>query len=120
MAVVLLTGDLTVISRVEGAATMAGQPVRVFSSASQALADCRWEHAKLLIVDLAALSELAVDLKALLETVRQPASPPPRVVAFGPHVHEARLAAARDAGCDDVLSRGAFFARVHALLREPS
>jgi CheY-like chemotaxis protein len=29
-----------------------------------------------------------------------------RVVAFGPHVHAARLEAARAAGCDAVLSRG--------------
>jgi DNA-binding NarL/FixJ family response regulator len=117
MAVVLLTGDLTVISRVEGAAKLWGQSVRAFSSASQALAHCSWDDANLLIVDLATLSTQSVDMKALLETLQQITSTPPRVVAFGPHVHEARLAAAREAGCDEVMSRGEFFARVNAILQ---
>jgi hypothetical protein len=39
-----------------------------------------------------------------------------RVVAFGPHVHEERLAAARNAGCDEVVSRGEFFARLDAIV----
>jgi len=42
------------------------------------------------------------------------------VVAFGPHVHEERLAAAREAGCDEVLSRGEFFARVNAIVQGSS
>jgi DNA-binding NarL/FixJ family response regulator len=35
-----------------------------------------------------------------------------RIVAYGSHVERALLAAARDAGCDDVLARSAFFADV--------
>ncbi len=113
MAVVLLTGDLTVISRVEGAAMQIGESVRAFSSPSQALFHCSLEHAKLLIIDLATP---AVNLKELLETLQQITSTRPRVVAFGPHVHEERLAAAREAGCDEVVSRGQFFAQLEAIL----
>ena len=40
-----------------------------------------------------------------------------RVVAFGPHVHEQRLAAARDAGCDLVVSRGQFFSQLETILK---
>jgi hypothetical protein len=40
----------------------------------------------------------------------------PRVIAFGPHVHEERLQAARKAGCDEVVSRGQFFAQVEGML----
>lgn len=36
------------------------------------------------------------------------ASSPIRVLAFGPHVEKNTLQAARDAGADDVLTRGAF------------
>jgi CheY-like chemotaxis protein len=114
MAVVLLTGDLTVISRVEGAAARCGQPVRAFASPAQAILQCSLENAKLLIVDLATM---AMELEHLINTLRQEMRTPPRVVAFGPHVHEERLEAARQAGCDEVMSRGEFFARVNALLQ---
>jgi CheY-like chemotaxis protein len=114
MAVVLLTGDLTVISRVEGAAKMCGEQVRAFSSAAQAILHCGLEGAKLLIVDLGSPS---LNVKALVETLQQTTTGPPRVVAFGPHVHAERLAAAREAGCDEVVSRGAFFARIDAILQ---
>lgn len=36
------------------------------------------------------------------------ASSPIRVLAFGPHIEKNTLQAARDAGADDVLTRGAF------------
>jgi hypothetical protein len=39
-------------------------------------------------------------------------NPPRKIVAFGPHVHEAKLAAARSAGCDEVISRGRFHAEL--------
>ncbi len=39
-----------------------------------------------------------------------------RVVAFGSHVDRDRLAAARAAGCAEVLPRSAFFSRVADLL----
>jgi hypothetical protein len=40
-----------------------------------------------------------------------------RIVAFGPHVARARLALARDAGADDVVSRGELLGGFAALLR---
>ncbi len=45
-----------------------------------------------------------VDLAALVASLGE--APRPRVVAFGPHVHKARLDAAEAAGCDAVLTRG--------------
>ena len=45
-----------------------------------------------------------LDIAALMSGL--PAVDKPRVVAFGPHVHERLLNAARDAGCDAVLTRG--------------
>jgi DNA-binding response OmpR family regulator len=114
MTVVLLTGDLAVASRVEGAARMWGETVRTYASASQALSQHSWDQAKLLIVDLATPS---IDVKALVESLRQTATPRPRIVAFGPHVQSEWLAAAREAGCEEVMSRGEFFARVNELLQ---
>ena len=39
-----------------------------------------------------------------------------RVIAFGSHVDTELLAAARAAGCDEVMARSAFFSRVRELL----
>jgi hypothetical protein len=41
----------------------------------------------------------------------------PGVVAFGPHVETERLAAAREAGADEVLTRGAFTQQLPTLIR---
>ncbi|MEC9373956.1 MAG: hypothetical protein VYC34_08935, partial [Planctomycetota bacterium] len=61
-----------------------------------------------LIVDLDA-PELALDL---IRRLREPDRDQPpnriRIVAFGPHVARQTLQAARDAGADDVMPRGAF------------
>jgi DNA-binding response OmpR family regulator len=114
VAIVLLTGDLTVISRVEGAAKKWGQPLHAVSSAAQAVLCCSTETPQLLIIDLATMS---IDLKRLVETLRELSSVSmPRIVAFGPHVHEEKLAAAWEAGCDEVVSRGQFFSQLDGLL----
>ena len=39
-----------------------------------------------------------------------------RIVAYGSHVERALLAEARDAGCNEVLPRSAFFADIEAAL----
>ena len=38
------------------------------------------------------------------------------ILAFGPHVHESALEDARQAGCDQVLSRGEFSNRMAEIL----
>jgi DNA-binding NarL/FixJ family response regulator len=112
MSVLLYSADLTVMSRVQGAATAAGSRARVVNSIG-ALDEALGEEQLVLVIDLSAPN---VDIAALVENFKA-ASPSGRVVAFGPHVHEQRLAAAREAGCDEVMSRGQFFAQVDALLK---
>jgi DNA-binding response OmpR family regulator len=115
MTVILLTVDLTVVSRVQGAAAKTGAAVRVAANEEAAIELCAAESTELLIVDLSAAS---LDIKTLVEQVRKSAIVRPRIVAFGPHVHEDRLAAARGAGCDQVISRGGFFAQLDSMLRQ--
>ncbi len=67
--------------------------------------------ASMLLVDLEA--EAAVDAIERCRTM----VPTPRIVAFGPHVRGDLLAAAREAGADEVLARSAFVARLLELLR---
>ena len=56
-----------------------------------------------------------VNLPAVVKAVRA-AAPLARVVAYGPHVDQAALADAADAGCDQVLSRGQFDRDYRALI----
>jgi DNA-binding response OmpR family regulator len=113
MAVVLLSTDLAVQSRVEGAALSRGKQLRVAGSVAQVSEICAGAPAELVIVDLATCSSQVPDVVAQL---RNRQSDSTEVIAFGPHVHEEKLAAAREAGCDLVLSRGQFFSQLDKLL----
>ncbi len=115
MTVVLLSSDLTVLSRVEGAATRVGKKVRIAANESQAAELCNVDEASTLIVDL---SMPSIDIAALNVQLKSNKAAATRVVAFGPHVHEERLAAARNAGCDLVVSRGQFFSQLDAILNQ--
>lgn len=115
MSAVLLSGDLMVVSRVEGAASRVGLPLRVAATAARAEELCREQSTRLLVVDLTAP---LLDIAALTTAMKALCDGGPRIVAFGPHVHEARLAAAREAGCDSVVSRGQFFAQIDAILEQ--
>jgi DNA-binding NarL/FixJ family response regulator len=114
MKIVLLSNDLTVLSRVEGAASRVGQTVRSASSEALAIELCEDDDARTLVVDL---SMQSVDLASLVNQLRANESSATRVVAFGPHVHEQRLAAAREAGCDLVVSRGQFLSQLETILK---
>src|SRR4051812_45312314 len=113
MAIVLLSGDLMVVSRVEGAAARLGETVRVASTGAHAAELCHAEKANKLIVDL---SSPSLDVEAIVNQLKSSDSAAPQIIAFGPHVHEERLAAARNAGCDLVTSRGQFFAQIDTIL----
>jgi CheY-like chemotaxis protein len=115
MTVVLLSSDLAVLSRVEGVAARLGRTVRSASGESRAVELCEAEDAVTLIVDL---SMPWLDLASLVSQLKSNDGFNTRIVAFGPHVHEQRLAAARDAGCDLVVSRGQFFSQLEAILKE--
>jgi DNA-binding response OmpR family regulator len=115
MTVVLLSNDLTVLSRVEGAAARLGYAVQSASGESQAIELSKAEDANTVIIDL---STPSIDLASLVNHLESKDGSVTRVVAFGPHVHEQRLAAARDAGCDVVVSRGQFFSQLEAILKD--
>jgi len=67
--------------------------------ADKVAADCR-----LALIDLS-LDRL--NLPAAVRAIRA-GSPAAQIVAFGPHVDHAVLADAKEAGCDQVLTRGQF------------
>lgn len=108
---VLLCADLWFASRVEAAAARVGMPLEIRMSVELLFASLDRQPARLLILDLSS----GVDPRQVAPLAREK-SPGMSLVAFGPHVQEERLAAARDAGCDLVLSRGQFQAQLDELL----
>ena len=102
MSVLLISNDLMLGSQLRPAATQAGTTMAVKPSPAQLLAAEPPDGVKLVIVDLSAPG---LDVAALLAAIADWPTHP-AVIAFGPHVHKAKLAAAREAGCDAVLSRG--------------
>lgn len=98
-AVVFLSGDLMFASRVRAAAEASDLDFHFGGTVPDIEAEIAW-----VIVDLATRSG-AVD--GLAETCQQKC-PEAKLVAFGPHVHVARLEKARAAGIPTVLTRGQF------------
>jgi CheY-like chemotaxis protein len=112
-SVLLLTADLNVMSAATGAARLSGVELASVAAGDQLVERCARENARLVVLDLSAPG---LNVESLVPALRAVGAEPPRIVAFGPHVHEARLAAARDAGCDEVMSRGRFHADINAVI----
>jgi DNA-binding NtrC family response regulator len=113
MAVVLLSGDLMGASRVEGAARMASVEFRMVGNVDAAVECCAAQPVMLVMVDLATAG---LDVAALVERLKGRSNHVPTIVAFGPHVHDAVLDAAKEAGCDQVVSRGQFMSQADAIV----
>ena len=97
MDVLLLTGNLMGSSRVSGVVREFGLTIRMARGVDDLP---ELDQLRAVLVDL----ELPLDIAALNQRL---AGSPARRVAFGPHVDEARLTAAREAGWD-VMTRGQF------------
>ena len=111
MAVVVLTEDLACGSQVAAAAKMAGVPCAT-ALGPKSLAE-KAPGCSLVMIDLTTSNlDIAAEVQSLSSL-----QPPPRIVAFGPHVHEQRLAAAAAAGCHAVLTRGQFHHQAEELIR---
>lgn len=107
----LVSTDLMTTSKVDGAATRTEVSLRSVAPGG-AVELAQAELPGLVILDLSApiadISQLVTDLRA--------AASKARIIAFGPHVHEVKLQAAQDAGCDQVLTRGQFHKQIDTLL----
>jgi DNA-binding response OmpR family regulator len=104
MTILFLTTDLMISSQASGAAGRCEVELIHLQSAEAVLEQLKSGSADLIVIDV---ETRGIELASLVTQIRQH-SPAPRVLAFGPHVHEAQQAAARDAGCDQVLTRGQF------------
>jgi CheY-like chemotaxis protein len=112
-AALLLSDDLLDGSRVAGAGRDQGVAVRWARDLGALEALARQEAPPLVLVDLAGPG---LSVGSLLDVLRAACPVMPRVVAYGAHVDAAGLRAAREAGCDLVLPRSAFFEQLPSRL----
>lgn len=119
--IVYITRDLMFSSRVRPIATNLGLTLKVasgwedgFQKWQQLLAEPNASSlgeassADVLVVDLKAVNDLA-ELTQWLPKFREASGERPlRTLAYGPHVHEAHLAAAKEAGFEAVMTQGQF------------
>jgi len=114
MSALMLTADLMFSSSVSAAARSAEVPFRVASSTEALLQQASEADApRLVILDL---TTPGCDADRIVSELRKLA-PAPSVVAYAPHVLGSLLQRARDAGCDQVLTRGQFDSRIDKLLQ---
>jgi CheY-like chemotaxis protein len=113
--VLLLSTDLATSSKVAGAGARQRVQISTVSSAATIAEKAAADNYALAIIDL---STPSLDVGEAVAQLRALPNPPGKIIAFGPHVHEALLDRANAAGCDLVLSRGQFHARLDELLAD--
>ena len=106
--------DLMMASKIRSAAAAAGTEVRFARSAASLLDEARATRPDLVILDLD--DRLVDPLEALAALRSDPALASLRVLGFVSHVRADRIAAARQAGIDEVLARSAFATGLAGLL----
>jgi CheY-like chemotaxis protein len=115
MAALALISDLVMQSQLTAAAARSGVDVTIAATEDALVAKAESARSKLVIVDL---SHPGLDPRALAERLKPLVDPEATLLAFGPHVHVERLAAAAEAGFGVVLSRGKFHAEMSELLKQ--
>jgi DNA-binding NarL/FixJ family response regulator len=110
--ILYLAADLLWASKIKATADALGLPCRPVRNLDMLEARLADSPVRALIVDLdVAEKGRGIGHQASGISIKQDpaaASLPIRVLAFGPHIEKNTLQAARDAGADDVLTRGAF------------
>jgi DNA-binding NarL/FixJ family response regulator len=105
--------DLFFASQITGAAASLGQRIVMESDPARAAVRAAEPGCRCVILDLGLPGLSPAEFMRSL-----PADNRPRVIAFDAHVNEARLTAAREAGCAAVYTRGQFSASLGAILRD--
>lgn len=104
--VVALAADMIFAARIRGAAQAVGASLELARNADALLERARTDPPRRILLDLDTRS---TDPAELIRTLKaDPRTAAIEIVAFVSHVREDAIAAARDAGADRVLARGAF------------
>lgn len=103
MMLLLLSQDLMITARVETAARQYGLIIKTVGTAITAIELVSRDECRLLLVDLRLPG---LEIASFVQAVRDGGEAHVPIIACAPHVHEAKLSAAREAGCDAVITRG--------------
>lgn len=115
MSVIVFSGDLMTQSKLGGACQQLGVACQ-FALSTAKLMDLVAETADAVV--LVDLNSVRGEIADLVTQLKQSASPPSKIIAFGPHVNDAGLAAATSAGCDRVLTRGQLLTQPAAAIQQ--
>ena len=115
MSITALISDLAMQSQLTAAAQRAGVQLTICASEDALVESARRLRPVLVIVDL---SHPGLDAPELMNRLRPHFAPDAQTIAFGPHVHKARLLAASEAGFRLVISRGQFHAEMEEILKQ--
>ena len=111
---VALTADLLFASRVKSTATAVGARVQLVRTADEMVRAATRESPALIVIDLDIRTLDPIELIKRLRAEAEPVSAP--ILAYVSHVREDLIAAAREAGADQVMARGAFAKNLAAIL----
>ncbi len=110
-AVLLVSADLFLGSRIQGAVAAKGAKLSVAAGGTAAMTRLAEQAFSLVLIDLETPGLDPVEVvTAASASVATP------TVAYGPHVKEYMLSVAKVAGCTEVLSRGKFDATIGEIL----
>ncbi|TWU08762.1 hypothetical protein CA54_39990 [Symmachiella macrocystis] len=109
----LLSGDLFFTSKITGTAQAVGLHMDVRASIPEEIPGPAAGGYRLVIIDLAQPSIVPAEVIARLSATDRP-----YVIAYGSHVATAKLQAARDAGCNEVLPRSRFSSELAEILKQ--
>ncbi len=116
--ILLISPDLLSTSKLAGLVKQAGGLLETLRALDESPRSPAYQLA---ILDLQAFPDdpavVVARVRSLLDGLEKPADRPPRLVAFGPHVHRQRLEDAVAAGVDEAVSRGELFGGFPALYR---
>jgi hypothetical protein len=116
--ILLVSPDLMATSRMAGLCREAGASLATLRNLADPPPVGPFDVA---LLDLQALTEdpavVVARTRSVMAGQNQGDPRPAVIVAFGPHVAKERLALARDAGADDVVSRGELLGGFAGLLR---
>jgi CheY-like chemotaxis protein len=112
----MFSQDLFFGSKVTGTAGAMGLHVELEADIERGLSKLAGGGYRCVILDLAMPGLSPADVVAAVKS--STATDRPRVIAFGAHVHTARLEEAREAGCDEVMPRSRFSAELTKILSQ--
>ena len=103
MKCLLVSRDLMFSTQASSAANNAGFAAKTVANADRLADQLAIDDEYIVLLDL---TMAGLDIVGTIALLKGHVPAPSKIIAVGPHVHEAKLKAASEAGCDLVLTKG--------------